>query len=812
VSGVEGAPRGLTEAEVADRLARGERNMAPPAAARRVRDIVRDNVLTVFNVTLFGTLAGTLALGLGTPAGRRIVLGDTVFAGGSVVLNVLVGIVQELRAKRALDRIAALSVRRVRVRRDGALVEVDADAIVRDDLVVLAPGDRVPVDGPLVEGRGLEVDESLLTGESDSVPKAPADPLWSGSFCVAGSGLMRAADVGAASYAHRLTRTARAARNPLTPLERNINFVIQCLVALMLVVAALQMVAARNTGVSAVDALRFTLVIVTSFVPAGLVLAITVSLTAAAVRVGRHGTLVQRLSAVESMGNLTVLCIDKTGTLTLNHLVVERVEPLGDRDAREVDALLAAFAAAAPAPNRTLQAIRTRVGAPAVAPRLLAEVPFSSARKWSALSLTVGDGAPRTLVLGAPDTLLAADPATHADLLTRVDALARQGARVVILAAAPEGLAAATPGAEGIGGGLVPLALVIIHDEIRPDIAATIGALTAAGVEVRVISGDHPETVREVAARAGIPTAPLLTETELAALAGAAFEQAVRTTVLFARTTPPTKRRIVAALTRQGQYVAMVGDGINDVPALKEARLAVAMNDGAQIAKDVSDLVLLDNTLSTLPRALDEGRAITQKIYTSARLYLTRNTMTVLAIVLAGFAGLPFPAEPRLISWNATVGVVVPCAFLAFDVIRPAYTRNFARGVLAYSVLAGAIGGVVVVAATIVAYAVETGLAHTRTVFALTNLHFALHVFLDAHGVSVLGPASMRLRPGVTALGAGLLAVGVSLPQFLPGLFSATPLSVVGWGLVLGLPVIGRMLLRLYGPFVRGMARALGLR
>ena len=806
------SPAGLTDAEVAERAARGERNVAPAAAARRTRDIVRDNVVTVFNLTLFGTLAGTLALGLSTPATRRIVLGDTLFAGGSVVLNMVVGIVQELRAKRALDRIAALSRRRARVRRHGGTVEVDADAIVRDDLVVLAPGDRVPIDGPLVEGRGLEMDESLLTGESDAVAKRPGDRVYSGSFCVAGAGLVRAEDVGAASYASRLTLTARAVRNPLTPLERNINFVIQCLVALMVVVAALQIVAASNAGVGPVDALRFTLVIVTSFVPAGLVLAITVSLTAAAVRVGRHGTLVQRLSAVESMGNLTVLCVDKTGTLTRNLLVVERIEPVDGLTGPAVTERLAAYAAAVSTPNRTLQAIRARVGAPATAWRPVAEVGFSSARKWSALTLVSETGAAETLALGSPDTLLdAADPA-HAALLARVEALTREGARVVMLATVPGGSLDESPGAERIAGALVPSALIVIHDEIRADIAATIAALAAGGVEVKIISGDHPRTVSSVAARAGIPTTPLLTESELAALTGGGFEAAVRGGAIFARTTPAMKRRIVAALARQGQYVAMVGDGINDVPALKEARLAVAMNDGAQIAKDVSDLVLLDNTLSALPRALLEGRAITQKIYASARLYLTRNAMTVLAIVLAGFAGLPFPAEPRQISWNATVGVVLPCAFLAFDVIRPAHMRSFARGVLGYGVLAGVIGGVIVVAATVVAHEVDPRVGHTRTVFALANLHFALHVFLDTHGVSVFSPASLRMRPGVTALAGALLAVGVALPQLAPRLFNAEPLSVTGWLLVLGLPVVGRLLLRLYGPFVRGMERALGRR
>jgi len=771
-----------------------------------VRDIIVENVFTVFNVTLFATLAATLALGLSTPATRRVVLGDTLFAGGSVWLNVLVGIVQELRAKRALDRIAALAARRARVRRHGASVEVETDAIVRDDLVELAPGDRAPVDGPLVEARALEMDESLLTGESDSVPKRPGDAIYSGSFCLTGAGVVRAEGIGAASYANRVTGIARSARDTLTPLQRNLNFVIQCLVALMVVIAALQIVAAHNLGVAPVDALRFTLVIVTSFVPAGLVLAITVSLTAAAVRVGGRGTLVQRLSALESLGNLSVLCTDKTGTLTRNVLVVDRIEPLAGTERAAVERL-AAYAAAATTPNSTLRAIGARVGTPAVTPRVLAEVPFSSTRKWSALTLAAPGGS-ENLVLGAPDTLLdGADPA-HAAALARVDALAAEGGRVVVLALAPSGL----PAGDDRPRPLTAVALVAIHDEIRPDIAQTMSALSASGVEVKVISGDHARTVCNVAGRSGIPTAPVRTEAELTRLSGAAFETAVREAVIFARITPETKKHIVAALTRQGQYVAMVGDGINDVPALKEARLAVAMNDGAQIAKDVSDLVLLDNTLSTLPIAVSEGRAITQKIYTSARLYLTRNGMTVLAIVLAGFAGLPFPAEPRQISWNATIGVVLPCMLLAFDVVRPAYTRSFARGVLGYSTIAALVGGVVVVAATVLTDAAGGDLAAVRTVFALTGLHFALHVFLDAHGVSVFSPASVRRRPGVTALGAGLLVIGLAVPPMLPGMFNAASLSPSEWVLVLGLPLVGRLLLRLYGPFVRGMERALGLR
>jgi cation-transporting ATPase E len=802
---------GLSDAEVAERVARGQTNAFVHAAGRSAWDIVRDNAFTVFNVTLFATLAATLALGLATPGARGIVLGDTLFAGGSVWLNLVVGIVQELRAKRMLDRLAALSVRRVRARRNGRAVEVAVEEIVRDDLVELVPGDRAPVDGPLVEGRGLEMDESLLTGESDSVRKQVGDWIESGSFCLAGGGVLRAEKIGGESFANRLTTTARAPKSPLTPLQRNINFIVQCLVAVMIVIAVLQIVAAANTGVPAVDALRYTLVIITTFVPAGLILAITVSLTVAAVRIGRAGTLVQRLPAIEGIANVTVLCVDKTGTLTTNRLTVERIVPLGRTDEAAAHELFGRYVAGITAPNRTAQAIAAHVGAPASPPRVDAEVPFSSARKWGAVTLTpLGAGAaPETLVLGSPEILLDGAPDGDGEGLALAAQFARQGMRVVALSRASSHPAAPSADSDGPPGPRTPVGLAVIRDELRPDIAATIGALYARGVAVKVISGDHPETVRAVATCAAIADGAVLTEPELRRLSDHAFDAAVRETTLFARIAPDTKRRIVASLTGQGEYVAMVGDGVNDVPALKSARLGIAMNDGAQIAKDVSDLVLLENTLSTLPRALDEGRTIAQKIYTSARLYLTRNAVTVYAIVLAGFAGLAFAGEPRQISWNATVTVVLPCMLLAFGVTRPAHTRSFARGVLGYSLVVGMVGSVVVVAAYILDHALTGRLPHARTVFALTNLHFAIHVLWDAHGVSVLSPASVGRHPRVTLLGAVLLAVGLAAPPLWPRAFNAAPLGPLEWLLVLVLPLIGRLVMRVYGPFVRGMRRIL---
>jgi cation-transporting ATPase E len=280
---------------------------------------------------------------------------------------------------------------------------------------------------------------------------------------------------------------------------------------------------------------------------------------------------------------------------------------------------------------------------------------------------------------------------------------------------------------------------------------------------------------------------------------------------LFARITPDTKRRIVSTLAQQGEYVAMVGDGVNDVPALKQAKLGIAMNDGAQIAKDVSDLVLLQNTMSTLPRALQEGQTITQKIYASAKLYLAKNVITIIAILFAGYVGLPFPGEPRLISWVATITVGLPCALLAFGLIRPTYTARFLDNVLGYSLLVGSIGAVVLVAIYLLSNYLSHDMVQARAAFALANLHYAIHVYWDVHDVSVFSPTSMRKHPRELWLGVALLVVGIAVPVLLPDVFSAKMLTLPLWLLIIVLPLIGSYIMRnfVYGPFMRTMAQAL---
>ena len=799
---------GLTDAEVQERLARGQRNVFAHKSARSAWDIIRDNVFTVFNIILFVTLSATLGIGLSTPGTQSIVVGDIIFSGGTVWLNMIVGIIQEMRAKRTLDKLAALSVRNARVRRNGQSVEVPADQIVLDDLVELTPGDRVPVDGEVVASHGMEIDESLLTGESDSISKQAGDQTLSGSFCLVGTGIIRASGIGAESYANKLTTTARAVKDARTPLQRKIDFVVQFLVIVMAVITALQVVAAANNGISAVNALRQTLVIVTSFVPAGLILAITVSLSVGAVRISQYGTLVQRINAIESMGNVTVLCADKTGTLTRNLLTVQEVIALGGHTQEQARALLAQFVAGLNAQNKTAGAIGSYVGAPQPKWQVTAEVPFSSARKWSALTLVDDSSVAYTLVLGSPEILFGLE---QPDILTHTGEFTRQGLRVVALMSTSQPLRDDPQFSIQDLTSTAPVALVVIRDEIRADIRDTLRDFARLGVRIKVISGDNAETVQAIARQSGLLGDAVVTEFELAELSPAEFDRAVAKAELFARINPETKQRIVSTLTQQGEYVAMVGDGVNDVPAIKQARLGIAMNDGAQITKDVSALVLLENTMSTLPRALQEGRAITQKIYASAKLYLAKNVITILAILFAGFVGLPFPGEPRQISWIATMTVGLPCTLLAFGVLTPAYTRRFLSNVLGYSVLVGAIGSVVVVIAYIVASLMTNDPSQARTVFALVNLHYAIHVFWDTHDVSVFSIIGMRKHPRETLVGLALLAVGLLVPVLLPGIFNATPPDALQWGMILVLPVIGSYALRnfTYGSFMRKMVKTL---
>ena len=774
---------GLTAAEVAARVARGEVNEFKVHVGRTYWQIVRDNIFNLFNLVL-ATLGAFM-----------IVFQDFTnlfFASFSVVLNSTVGLLQEISAKRALDKLAAMSIQQVRVWRDGELKAIPINHIVKDDVIPVEPGDRIAVDGRVVYADSLEMDEALLTGESDAILKEQGDMLYSGSFVIAGSAVMVAEHVGAASTINKLSATAKAYRHPLTPTQRQINRLVQVAVVVMLLFGPMTVIAGFVSQLAPVEIVRNAVVLVTSMVPQGLVLVTTISLTIGALIISRNRTLVQRINAVESMANVDVLCFDKTGTLTRNQLSVTRLIPLNGAPEAAIRDELHTYVANLAYQNKTAAAVAAYTGssgAPHAAK--IEEIPFTSARKWGAIVFP-----DETLVLGAPERVLGSD---HAEAIQHAAELAAQGERVLAFSRAME-----APRDGKLVGAREPLALVVMSDKVRPEIRETIDAFARQGVELKVISGDNLETVRAIAHQAGMRQAKAYTGDQVEAMSAAELEVAVAEANVFARVEPETKRKIIRALKAEGHYVAMVGDGVNDVPALKEANMAVAMNDGAQIAKDVADIVLLDNSMTTLPLAFEKGKLITQKIFGTTRLFLIKNFYTVLAFIFIGFMALPFSTTPILISWLTFGMVNIPGGLITFGLLRPAYMRDFMRDVLRY-VLAGVIVGSVtmavlyagmflyefnlaysaalthaapgVVEPDFLAQAVARRAAHepardvARSALFMFMALYGLVIFWNTMGIDVFRPGTLRARPRLVALGLTLLAVTVLPPYLLPGVF-----------------------------------------
>ena len=644
---------GLASDEVARRVAAGRANLVNWTPSRTIRQILRDNAVTPVNVMLFLICGVLLALGL---------FGDAFLTGGLVVGNIAVGVFQETRAKRQLDQIALLNRPQATVIRNGTVAQVQPEQVVEGDLLVLRPGDQVVVDGPVLVSRALGVDESLLTGEADTVQKEPGETIVSGSYCVAGTGVYEAARVGADTLASQITAQARAHRAPRTPLQREVGLVVS---AMTLIVFFLGAQVARSFSaapgeVSLSEAVRAAAVIV-ALVPQGLVVMVTVSYAMAAVRMAGSGVLVQHMNALESISHVDVLCIDKTGTITTNRLNLEALVPLQVGD-QELRALLGDFAASAGFSNRTLDAVRD--GLPGEARKVHYEVPFESSRGWSALSFEGPDA--RSLFLGAPERLLPRirDAGT---IERQAEEWAGKGLRVLLFASSPDTkIRMSADGGAGLPDALNALGLVVLRDETRPDAARAVAELTAAGIDLKIISGDHPETVAALATQAGIafrgqpvtgPELDQLTERQLAA--------AARHATIFGRVSPATKQSLVRALRRSGHYVAMIGDGVNDVPALKTAQVAVALRSGSGITRSIADLVLLRDEFSRLPSAFREGQRIRKGMEGIFSLFLTRTLSLTLVLLLVSLLKDPFPVSPRHTALIALMTVGIPTLGLA---------------------------------------------------------------------------------------------------------------------------------------------------
>jgi cation-transporting ATPase E len=680
------APTGLTDAEVAQRVAEGKTNDVPARASRSVSEIVRANVFTRINAILGVLLLFVLATG-------SVING---LFGLLIIANSVVGIVQELRAKHTLDTLAIVGQAKPMVRRETGARGLTPDQVVLDDVIELGPGDQIVVDGVLVEESNLEIDESLLTGEADPIAKNVADHVLSGSFVTAGSGAYRATKVGREAYAAKLTEQASQFTLVKSELRTGVNKILR-FIGYLLVPAGLLTIYTQlfTTGTDWRESVLRMVGALVPMVPEGLVLLMSIAFAVGVIRLGRRQCLVQELPAIEGLARVDVVCADKTGTLTENGMRVADTEQLTAADVSDV---LASMAADDARPNASIRAVAETYDSP---PGWTASAvaPFKSSTKWSGVSY----GEHGNWALGAPDVLL--DP--HSRAAQKADRIGAQGFRVLLLGSSD--LPVDHPDAPGR---VTPAALVVLEQRIRTDAGDALNYFALQNVSIKVLSGDNATSVGAVTSKLGLRGDTVDART-LPADADA-FADAVDKHTTFGRVRPAQKRQMVHALQSRGHTVAMTGDGVNDVLALKNADIGVAMGAGSSAARAVAQIVLLDNRFATLPYVVGEGRRVIGNIERVANLFLTKTVYSVVLAVLVGIVGLgskllhtdplPFPFQPIHVTIAAWFTIGAPAFILSLAPNNERAQTGFVRRVMISALPSGAVIGIATFICYLLAY------------------------------------------------------------------------------------------------------------
>ncbi|MEQ4521102.1 HAD-IC family P-type ATPase [Pseudarthrobacter sp. B907] len=741
---------GLSHHEVAARIESGLDNRVPDKTSRSLWQIFRANVLTLFNAIVGTSFLVLLLLGRWQ---------DALF-GLAAAGNAVIGVVQEFRAKRSLDRLAVLDAPRARVLRDGQILEIATAEVVRDDVLVLRAGDQVTADASVLDAAGLEADESLLTGESDPIDKDAGSEVLSGSIIVAGHGKARVVRVGAESFASRLTADARRFSLVDSEIRNSLNRVLRWIawgilpVAVVVINGELQSRGGWQDALATgawTGAMVGVIASVIAMVPLGLVLLTSVAFAVGGLRLAGHKVLIQELAAVEGLARVDILCMDKTGTLTEGGLKFDAVHQLTPSpDAGWQQAL--GWFATEPEANATARSLATAFeddgGFQSVS-----YVPFSSSRKWSGVSFGSSNGTTPTWILGAPEMVLA--PAGHAGVLGQAGELARAGLRTLLLAGA-DGLPAAGKVAT-LPAGLRPVALLTFREQPRSDARETLEFFRAEGVEVKIISGDDPRTVAAIARRVGVDVTDGFDARELPEDPQLLEEVMGRNTV-FGRVSPDQKKDMVTALQRLGHTVAMTGDGVNDALALKTADLGIAMDSAAPATKAVSRLVLLDGRFDRLPEVLAEGRRVIANIERVSSLFLSKTAYSIAIAVTFGLMQWPFPFLPRQLSFTDGLTIGIPAFFLALMPNARRYKPGFLRRSLWFSVPAGLIVAAALLALNGIALSGETTPETLGSASVLT---------LSVVGLWILAVVSRPLntgRVGVLAAMCAALVILLNLP------------------------------------------------
>jgi len=702
---------GLSLAEVEERVGDGRTNNVPDAPVRTTSEIIRANVLTPVNAIMGSLLV--LILIAGFP-------GDALFA-GVIVSNSIIGIAQELKARRTLNELAVLSSPKARVVREGVETEISVSEVVADELLALQPGDQIVVDGEVITEIGLEIDESLLTGESDPVEKQISDSVLSGSFVSAGSGFYQATDIGGNSYASSLAEEARRFKLANSELKAGVNSILKWLFFIIppaTILLLLRLLAEEDTWN---EAIRGTVAGAVAAVPDGLVLLTSLSFIVGVVALARRKALAKELASVELLARVDVLCLDKTGTITTGEISFSGVHEINGSDPTDA---LGALVASDPSPNPTLKAVGLNCPNPNWITKNV--LPFSSARKWAATDFA-DEG---TYHLGAPDILLPADALTEKEIVKNY---AESGKRVLALTHSTQH----SGDLEVLPDNREPVALVLLEDTVKEDAEEILSFFVSQGLTLKVISGDHPATVAAVAQRAGIPNSDSGFDARDLPEDPVELGKILEEEAVFGRVTPHQKRAMVSCLQEHGHTVAMTGDGVNDVLALKDADMGIAMGSGSSATRAVAQLVLLDDRFSTLPRVLAEGRRVINNIERVANLFISKAAYALLLIFLVGIFGSPFPLLPKQLTLIGSFSIGLPGFFLALAPDTSLVKTGFLRRVLYFSLPSGLVAGVV----TFVGYEVirngDASLNESRT---------AATIILLAVGLSILISISSPLR------------------------------------------------------------------
>lgn len=771
---------GLTAAEVAARAAQGETNAFESPTSRSVWSIVRANVFTLFNGIIFACFLVLLVIGRWQ---------DALF-GFSALANTIIGSVQEFRAKRALDRLALLHAPHARVMRDGAEQEIALAEVVLGDLLVLRAGDQVAADARVEASERLQLDESMLTGESDPVDKVVGDAVLSGSIVIGGGGTAIVDKVGADSFANTLSSEAKQFSLVASELRSSINRVLGWVAWIIgpvsLLVLNAQMVS-RGGWAEAIesgawqDAAVAAIAAIVAMIPLGLVLMTSIAFAVGAVKLANRKVLVQELAAVEGLARVDLVCLDKTGTLTEGDIVFDAAHPLTVAPPSAWEDVLAWYGAE-PEANATARCLVE----PYPVQRVLdpeARIAFSSARKWSA----VGFPGAGTWVLGGPEMVFAAasEEATTTDAAPHAE-LAATGRRTLVLAHSSEELTPERAEAERLPAALTPITLLTFRESVRSDAAETLEYFAEQGVAVRIISGDNPQTVAAIAREVGVDAAQGFDARELPTDPDELGE-VLEEHLVFGRVTPSQKKDIVTALQRRGHTVAMTGDGVNDSLAIKQADIGIAMDSGSAVTKAVARIILLDGRFSRLPGVVAEGRQVIANIERVSMLFLTKTAYATGLAVIFGVMLLEFPFLPRQLSVTDGLTIGIPAFFLALMPNRQRYRPGFLRRSLSFAIPAG-----IVIALVLALYsrmALDAGISQAE-------LRSGSTLILGIVGLWVLIVLS-RPIDGLKIVIIGAMMVGLVLIYAIPVV--ADFLEFVDLSLTTALLVIGASVLAIAG-------------